>query len=367
MESDENMREYREAKSAAKRAVSAAKVACYKHMYDELDTVDGEKKIYRIARARQRATEDLGHVMQIRDNSGRLLHHLPDILNRWSEHCSVMCNEEFPHPSIPSAIPVLGPVPPIQEEEVASTLAKMRNRRAPGPDNLPSKIWKIAEGEGTQLITSFFSKLIVKGKLPETWTTSTTVPIWKGKGDVADCMTSRPIRLLCHTMKIFERVLDSRLRGIVGVTRNQCGSVKNCSTTDAIHAVRLLTEKHREKNKAVHLAFLDPEKAFDKIRRGLIWLSLRDQGVREEYVRWVQLLCRNVTSSVRNAAGTSVPFDVHVGVHQGSALSPLLFILCMDTVSSDLQSRPPWTLLYADDAKVAASTIGELQKEVQAW
>ncbi|EYC21300.1 hypothetical protein Y032_0019g3737 [Ancylostoma ceylanicum] len=39
----------------------------------------------------------------------------------------------------------------------------------------------------------------------------------------------------------------------------------------------------------------------------------------------------------------------------------------MDTVSSDLQSRPPWTLLYADDVAVAGSTREELQKEVQAW
>ncbi|EYC34345.1 hypothetical protein Y032_0001g372 [Ancylostoma ceylanicum] len=39
----------------------------------------------------------------------------------------------------------------------------------------------------------------------------------------------------------------------------------------------------------------------------------------------------------------------------------------MDTVSSDLQSRPPWTLLYADDVVVAASTREELQEVMQAW
>ncbi|EYB85314.1 hypothetical protein Y032_0300g1794 [Ancylostoma ceylanicum] len=86
-------------------------------------------------------------------------------------------------------------------------------------------------------------------------------------------------------MKIFERVLDWRLRDIVEVTRNQCWFVKSCSTTDAIHAVRLLTEKHRKKKKTVHLAFLDLEKAFDRIIGDLIWLSLRAHGVPEEYVR----------------------------------------------------------------------------------
>ncbi|KAK6767018.1 hypothetical protein RB195_026345 [Necator americanus] len=79
---------------------------------------------------------------------------------------------------------------------------------------------------------------------------------------------SRPLRLLCHTMKVFERVLEACLRKIVSVSLNQCGFVKDCSTIDAIHAVRILLEKHREENRSVHLAFLDLEKAFDRTPMG---------------------------------------------------------------------------------------------------
>lgn len=63
-------------------------------------------------------------------------------------------------------------------------------------------------------------------------------------------------------MKIFERVLDRRLRSIVTVTSNQRGFVKRCGNTDAIHAVWLLMEEHQEKNNTVHMAFLDMEKVF---------------------------------------------------------------------------------------------------------
>ncbi|EYC40022.1 hypothetical protein Y032_0632g876 [Ancylostoma ceylanicum] len=115
-------------------------------------------------------------------------------------------------------------------------------------------------------------------------------------------------------MKIFERVLDRRLRDIVGVTRNQCGFGKNCRRINAIHAVRLLTEKHREKKKTVHLSFLDLEKAFNRIPRDLIWPSLRAHRVPEEYVKWVQLLYMNVTSSVRSTAGTSARSPVKTAV-----------------------------------------------------
>ncbi|KAK6750121.1 hypothetical protein RB195_002234 [Necator americanus] len=71
------------------------------------------------------------------------------------------------------------------------------------------------------------------------------------KGDIADCTSYRPIRLLCHTMKVFERVPEARLRKIVSVSLNQCDFVKDCSTIDAIHAARILLEKHREKNRSV--------------------------------------------------------------------------------------------------------------------
>ncbi|EYC29925.1 hypothetical protein Y032_0005g2337 [Ancylostoma ceylanicum] len=63
--------------------------------------------------------------------------------------------------------------------------------------------------------------MLAESQTPKVWQMSTTVPVWKGKGDSADCSSYRPIRLLCHTMKIFERILHPRLRAIVSTTANQ--------------------------------------------------------------------------------------------------------------------------------------------------
>ena len=70
---------------------------------------------------------------------------------------------------------------------------------------------------------------------------------------------------------------------------------------------------------------------------------------------------------VRCPAGTSPPFTIQTGVHQGSALSPLLFILCMDVVTADIQRPHPWSLLYADDVFLAATSRQELAEQVQLW
>uniref|UniRef100_A0A915J330 Reverse transcriptase domain-containing protein n=1 Tax=Romanomermis culicivorax TaxID=13658 RepID=A0A915J330_ROMCU len=68
----------------------------------------------------------------------------------------------------------------------------------------------------------------------------------------------------------------------------------------------------------------------------LIWHALRSQNVPETDVQWIKLLYHSVTSAVRCPVGTSPPFNINVGVHQGSALSPLLFVLCMDMATADL-------------------------------
>ncbi|VDP25844.1 unnamed protein product [Heligmosomoides polygyrus] len=111
-------------------------------------------------------------------------------------------------------------------------------------------------------------------------------------------------------MKIFERIVDRRIRDVVQLSNNQCGFVAGCGTVDAIHAVRLLLEKHREKQKPVHFAFLDLEKAFDRVPREVIWYALRRHGVPEELIEWVRILYSCPISRVRAPAGTSMEFPI---------------------------------------------------------
>uniref|UniRef100_W5MQY1 ribonuclease H n=1 Tax=Lepisosteus oculatus TaxID=7918 RepID=W5MQY1_LEPOC len=226
------------------------------------------------------------------------------------------------------------------------------------PDDIPAEVWKILGRQGADILVSLFNRITDEGAVPPIWVNRTTVPIWKGKGDVMECSNYRPI-LLCHAMKIFELVLDARLGKPVSVTMNQYGFVKGCGTTDAIHA---LLEKHREKNKSVHMEFLDLEKAFEQVPHEFIWHALRLHSVHEAY-----LLYRNVTSVIQGPVGTSQPFAINVGVHQGSSLSPLFFVLCMVMATANLQAPYPWSLLYADDFFLGDEECQELQHQMQRW
>ena len=69
----------------------------------------------------------------------------------------------------------------------------------------------------------------------------------------------------------------------------------------------------------------------------------------------------NAHSKVRITNSYSDPINVSVGVHQGSVLSPLLFIIVMEALSREFRTGCPWELLYADDLLIVAESLGELK------
>ena len=63
----------------------------------------------------------------------------------------------------------------------------------------------------------------------------------------------------------------------------------------------------------------------------------------------VQGMYANAQSHVHVGEGYSEEFEVKVGVHQGSVLSPLLFIIVLEALLHEFRSGVPWEDLYADD------------------
>ena len=138
-------------------------------------------------------------------------------------------------------------------------------------------------------------------------------------------------------------------------------------TTDAIFIIRQLQEKYIAANKPLYFAFVDLEKAFDRVPRKVLWWALRSLGVEEWAVRVIQGMYTDVKSRVRVKGQYSKEFGVGVGVHQGSVLSPLLFILVLEALSLQFRTGVPWELLYADDLAVMADLLEECIARLKVW
>ena len=69
----------------------------------------------------------------------------------------------------------------------------------------------------------------------------------------------------------------------------------------------------------------------------------------------------NAHLKVRITNSYSNPINVSVEVHQGSVLSPLLFIIVMEALSLEFRTGCPWELLYVNDLVIVAESLGELK------
>ena len=157
-------------------------------------------------------------------------------------------------------------------------------------------------------------------------------------------------------MKVLDGVIDTIIRGMI---RSQFRFMPRRGTTDAIFVVRQLQEKYLAKKKNLYLAFVELEKASDRVPRKVIWWAMRKLGVEEWIICLVQSMYANANSRVRVGGGLSENIEVKVGVHQGSVLSPLLFIMVLEALSREFHAGVPWEDLYADDLVIIAETLEE--------
>ena len=93
--------------------------------------------------------------------------------------------------------------------------------------------------------------------------------------------------------------------------------------------------------------------------------ALRKLGVDEWLIHTVMALYTEACTVFRTDAGLSESFEVKIGLHQGSVLSPLLFAAVMDVVSSEPRSGLPSELLY--DLVIMAPTMEQLGRRVADW
>ena len=253
------------------------------------------------------------------------------IVDRWKEHFDELLNSTSTSPPLPRLH--LRARTRLTTAEVARAIERIKSGKAAGEDEIRPEMLNALGGAGIDWLTRVFQVVWDSGEAPMDWQTGVIVPVFK-KGDNKECTNYRGITLLSLPGKLYAKVHEARIRAVVEpkISNEQCGFRPGRSTTDQIHTLRLVCEKAWEYKIPAFLAFVDLEKAYDRVPREKLWKCLREYGVDEELLRAVQSLYDRCTARVRVNGLQSSPFTVRTGLRQGCALSPVLFLVFMDRI-----------------------------------
>ena len=257
-------------------------------------------------------------------------------------------------------------------QEVIDQLTMQHTRSAPGSDTILPIILKHIGNSAYITLTSIYNFSWTHSVLPQAWTDANVMSLYKNAGSRSDPSSYRPISITSIIIRSFEHLIQRKLVSELD-NRNyfflhQYGFRRQRCTYDAIHYLlstiqrtcrqgKILT-RNQPKNPPCPVVFIDIKKAFDRVWIPHLMQCIEQAQITGKAWLWIHAFLSHRRIRTIDRAIHSDWKSLHYGVPQGCVLSPLLFLIYINSISIKIstQCKLVTPLLLADDKALAPST-----------
>jgi Reverse transcriptase (RNA-dependent DNA polymerase) len=253
----------------------------------------------------------------------------------------------FPSNHSDNILPASDQSPTLKEVETA--LKQLKSGKSPGIDEIPVELIRSSEN-AIHSLTEVIQLVWINEKLPHDWSKGLFVNIYKGKGGKNKPVSYRPVCLLSHAYKTLAVIILTRLRDTIDarIRTGQEGFRSGRGCADNVFVLRAaINYAIRNINcTKLDITLIDFTQAFDTVSHEFLQTACIEHGIPPKYCRLIQAIYRKATGYVKGFKGSmSEPFGIFRGVLQGDILSPILFVLCLNSVwSRSVEPTDGWSI-----------------------
>lgn len=325
-------------------AIRKAKLKYYSHDLQSLMT-HNPKKFWKTI-----SPIDTPVLVSLLDNTGApvIEEECPLIFNNYFSSVFTQEDHSTTPPLVDADYQYMSPIE-ISVSGIAALINNLKISTSAGIDDINTKILKSTVIHSSNILFHIFRQSLSTGEIPRDWKIGKIIPIFKS-GDKTNAQNYRPISLTSVPCKILEHIIVSAVAQHLDSNNfffsNQHGFRKgfSCETQLLEFTNELL--HNMDENFQTDCIFLDFSKAFDRVAHSRLIGKITSLNLDSLTTSWLRnFLSFRKQFTVVN--GHSSPFsDVLSGVPQGSVLGPLLFLIYINDLPSNITST---IRLFADD------------------